>query len=39
MVTHTSKLEGQYESYKGTVKITVKAAGGILYIESKDKYN
>ena len=26
------KLEGQYETYKGTVKITVKATGGILYV-------
>ncbi len=34
-----SKLEGQYEAYKGTIRIVVKAAGGILYIESKDKYN
>ncbi len=34
-----SKLEGEYETYKGTIKITIKAAGGILYIESKDKYN
>jgi len=33
-----SKLEGQYETYKGTMKITIKKTGGILYFEYKNKY-
>ena len=33
-----SRLEGQYETYKGTIRITIKKAGGILYFEYRDKY-
>jgi CubicO group peptidase (beta-lactamase class C family) len=32
------RLEGQYETYKGTIKITFKEAGGVLYLEYKDRY-
>ena len=33
-----SKLEGQYEAYKGTAKIAIAKRGGILYFEYKNKY-
>jgi hypothetical protein len=33
-----SRLEGQYETYKGTMRITIKKAGGILYFEYRNKY-
>jgi CubicO group peptidase (beta-lactamase class C family) len=32
------RLEGQYETYKGTIKITFKEAGGVLYLDYKDRY-
>ncbi len=31
-------MEGQYEAYKGTVKIAVRRREGVLYIEYKNKY-
>ncbi len=33
-----SRLEGQYEAYKGTMKIDIKKRGGILHMEYKNKY-
>ena len=33
-----SRLEGQYETYKGTLKITIKKKKGILYFEYRNKY-
>ena len=33
-----SKLEGEYETYMGTMKATVKKKGDFLYLEIKDKY-
>jgi len=33
-----SKLEGEYETYKGTMKASVKKKGDFLYLEVKDKY-
>jgi CubicO group peptidase (beta-lactamase class C family) len=33
------KLEGRYETYKGTMKASVRRAGDFLMLEVKDKYN
>jgi len=33
------KLEGTYETYKSTMKLTVKKRGDFLYIERKDRYS
>jgi hypothetical protein len=33
-----SKLEGEYETYKGTMKVNVKKKGDFLYVEIKDRY-
>jgi CubicO group peptidase (beta-lactamase class C family) len=33
-----NRLAGQYEAYKGTIKITIRKAGSILYYEYKNKY-
>jgi CubicO group peptidase (beta-lactamase class C family) len=34
-----TELEGNYEAYKGTVKLQVKRAGDLLMVEETDKYN
>ena len=33
-----SKLQGEYETYKGTMKISVKKTGDFLFAEFKDRY-
>lgn len=33
-----NKLQGQYETYKGTIKVNIKKSGDLLIAEFKDKY-